>query len=110
MIRSISKKIFGSQNDRELKQLQKMVVIINELEEQTKALDDAALQAKTDEFKQRYADGETLDALLPEAFAVVREAAWRVLGMRHFDVQLVGGNPCHLLECSERQRGSCYYR
>ncbi|MEA3466509.1 MAG: preprotein translocase subunit SecA [Thermodesulfobacteriota bacterium] len=91
MIRSISKKIFGSQNDRELKRLQKTVAQINALEEQTKALDDAALQAKTVEFKQRYADGETLDALLPEAFAVVREAAWRVLGMRHFDVQLVGG-------------------
>ncbi len=91
MIRSISKKIFGSQNDRELKRLQKVVVKINALEEEIKELDDAALQAKTAEFKRRHADGETLDALLPEAFAVVREAAWRVLGMRHFDVQLIGG-------------------
>jgi preprotein translocase subunit SecA len=105
MIRSISKKIFGSQNDRELKQLNKMVVIINELEEQTKALDDAALQAKTDEFKQRYADGETLDALLPEAFAVVREAAWRVLGMRHFDVQLVGGMVLNAGKIAEMKTG-----
>ncbi len=105
MIRSISKKIFGTQNDRELKQLNKMVVIINELEEQTKALDDAALQAKTDEFKQRYADGETLDALLPEAFAVVREAAWRVLGMRHFDVQMIGGMVLNAGKIAEMKTG-----
>lgn len=105
MIRSISKKIFGSQNDRELKRLKKNVEIINELEEQTKALDDTALQAKTDEFKQRYADGETLDDLLPEAFAVVRESAWRVLGMRHFDVQLIGGMVLNAGKIAEMKTG-----
>ncbi|MDY0190516.1 MAG: preprotein translocase subunit SecA [Desulfuromonas sp.] len=105
MIRSISKKIFGSQNDRELKRLQKTVVKINALEEETQALDDAALQAKTIEFKQRHRDGESLDSLLPEAFAVVREAALRVLGMRHFDVQLIGGMVLHAGKIAEMKTG-----
>ncbi len=105
MIRSISKKIFGSQNDRELKRLQKIVIKINALEEDIQALDDAALQAKTGEFKQRYLDGETLDELLPEAFAVVREAALRVLCMRHFDVQLVGGMVLHAGKIAEMKTG-----
>jgi len=105
MIRSISKKIFGSQNDRELKRLQKIVVKINALEEETKALDDSALQAKTVEFKQRYFDGESLESLLPEAFAVVREAAWRVLGMRHFDVQLIGGMVLNAGKIAEMKTG-----
>ncbi|MCD6526071.1 MAG: preprotein translocase subunit SecA [Desulfuromonas sp.] len=105
MIRSISKKIFGSQNDRELKRLRKVVDKINALEEGMKELDDAALQAKTAEFKQRYAEGETLDELLPEAFAVVREAAWRVLEMRHFDVQLIGGMVLHFGKIAEMKTG-----
>jgi preprotein translocase subunit SecA len=105
MIRSLSKKIFGSQNDRELKKLRKIVDQINALEEQIEPLSDDALQAKTGEFKQRLAQGETLDDLLPEAFAVVREAAKRVLGMRHFDVQLIGGMVLHSGKIAEMKTG-----
>jgi len=105
MIRSISRKIFGSQNDRELKRLNKVVTKINALEGEIKALDDVALKAKTVEFKQRHTDGESLDDLLPEAFAVVREAAWRVLGMRHFDVQLVGGMVLNAGKIAEMKTG-----
>jgi preprotein translocase subunit SecA len=83
--------IFGSRNQRLLRQYGKIVNKINSLEEGLKALDDAALRAKTDEFKKRYEDGESLDALLPEAFATAREAANRALGLRPFDVQLIGG-------------------
>lgn len=84
-------KIFGSRNDRLIKQYRKKVAQINKLEPEIKALSDEQLKAKTAEFRQRLADGATLDSLLPEAFAVVREASFRVLGMRHFDVQLIGG-------------------
>ena len=91
MISSILQKIVGSKNERELKQLQPLVARINGLESEFETLSDVDLQAKTVEFKKRFADGETLDDLLPEAFSVVREASKRVLGMRHFDVQLVGG-------------------
>lgn len=84
-------KIFGSRNDRLIKQYRRKVEEINKLEPSIKALSDEELKAKTVEFRKRLADGETLDKLLPEAFAVVREASWRVLGMRHFDVQLIGG-------------------
>ena len=84
-------RIFGSRNQRLLRQYSKVVKRINSLEDDLKKLDDAALKAKTDEFKQRYADGETLEDLLPEAFAVAREASVRTLGMRPFDVQLIGG-------------------
>nr|WP_320050281.1 preprotein translocase subunit SecA [uncultured Desulfuromonas sp.] len=105
MIRALSKKIFGSQNDRELKRLRKIVEQVNALEEQIEPLDDAALRAKTDEFKQRLSQGETLDDLLPEAFAVVREAAKRVLGMRHFDVQLIGGMVLHSGKIAEMKTG-----
>ncbi len=84
-------KIFGSRNDRLIKQYRRKVEEINKLEPSIKALSDEELKAKTVEFSKRLADGETLDKLLPEAFAVVREASWRVLGMRHFDVQLIGG-------------------
>ena len=84
-------KIFGSRNDRLLKQYRKTVARINELEPTYEALSDEALRAKTDEFKARVAGGEHLDTLLPEAFAVVREGSKRVMKMRHFDVQLVGG-------------------
>lgn len=84
-------KIFGSRNDRLIKQYRRKVAAINKLESEMKALSDEQLKAKTAEFRQRLADGASLDSLLPEAFAVVREASFRVLGMRHFDVQLIGG-------------------
>jgi len=84
-------KIFGSRNDRLIKQYRRKVAAINKLEPEMKALSDEQLIAKTAEFRQRLADGASLDSLLPEAFAVVREASFRVLGMRHFDVQLIGG-------------------
>jgi preprotein translocase subunit SecA len=90
MVTKFFSKIFGSRNDRVLKQLRKIVVQINELEPATQQLDNGALQAKTAEFKQRLAEGQSLADILPEAFSVVREASHRVLGMRHFDVQLIG--------------------
>jgi preprotein translocase subunit SecA len=94
MFPKILTQIFGSRNDRLLKTYRRDVEQINALEPQFEALDDAALRAKTDEFRQRLANGATLDDLLPEAFAVVREAGKRTLKMRHFDVQLVGGIAC----------------
>lgn len=84
-------KIFGSRNERLIKQYRRKVAAINKLEPEMKALTDEQLKGKTAEFRQRLADGASLDSLLPEAFAVVREASFRVLGMRHFDVQLIGG-------------------
>ncbi len=98
-------KIFGSRNDRLLKQYRKTVVRINELEPTYEALSDEALRAKTEEFKQRVAGGEHLDALLPEAFAVVREGSKRVMKMRHFDVQLVGGMALHNGKIAEMRTG-----
>ena len=91
MIQGFLTKIFGSRNERLLKAYRKTAVEINALEPAISALTDDALRGKTDEFRQRVAGGETLDVLLPEAFAVCREAAKRSLGMRHFDMQLVGG-------------------
>ncbi|MEO8385886.1 MAG: preprotein translocase subunit SecA [Betaproteobacteria bacterium] len=91
MFDTFLKSIFGSRNERLLKQYRKTVVLINALEPAMEKLTDAELKAKTDEFKERYAKGETLQQLLPEAFAVVREGSKRALGMRHFDVQLIGG-------------------
>ena len=91
MITGLLKKIFGSRNERLLRQYMHSVRAINALEPAIAQVSDDALKAKTAEFKQRHANGETLDQLLPEAFAVVREAGKRVLNMRHFDVQLVGG-------------------
>jgi preprotein translocase subunit SecA len=91
MLPKLLTQIFGSRNDRLLKQYRQVVQRVNALEPQFEALDDAALQAKTAEFKDRVAKGESLDSLLPEAFAVVREGGKRVLKMRHFDVQLIGG-------------------
>ena len=88
---SILTKIFGSRNDRILRKLRKQVAKINKLEPEFEALTDEQLRAKTDEFRQRLSAGETLQQILPEAFATVREASKRVLGMRHFDVQLIGG-------------------
>ena len=94
-VRRMLRALFGSRNDRLLKRMRKTVEAINALEVSLSELDDAALTAKTVEFRQRLADGAALDSLLPEAFAVVREAGKRVLDMRHFDVQLVGGALLH---------------
>ena len=105
MIGSILKKIVGSKNDRELKKLQQQVDDINALEPSVQALTDTELKAKTVEFRSRLAGGETLDDLLSEAFAVVREAAVRVLGMRHFDVQLIGGMVLHSGKIAEMKTG-----
>src|SRR3989344_6760387 len=91
MIFNLLKHIFGTRNDRLLKSYRKVVQKINALEAGIQALSDEALKAKTAEFKQRFTQGETLEQLLPEAFAVVREASRRTLSMRHFDVQLIGG-------------------
>ena len=105
MLKNLAKKILGSRNDRLLKQYRKEVSRINALEPQIQALSDTELQAKTAEFKQRLADGEKLDSLLIEAFAVCREASLRVLGMRHFDVQLIGGMVLHYGKIAEMRTG-----
>ena len=97
--------LFGSRNERVLRQLSKNVVRINALEPEFEKLSDEALRAKTDEFKQRVAAGESLDKILPEAFAVVREGAKRVLGMRHYDVQLIGGMVLHSGRIAEMRTG-----
>ncbi|MDO9081370.1 MAG: preprotein translocase subunit SecA, partial [Desulfuromonadales bacterium] len=105
MFGNILKKVFGSQSERELKRLQPLVDQINALEAKTVALSDEQLRSKTDEFRGRLSQGETLDALLPEAFAVVREASRRVLGMRHFDTQLIGGMVLHQGKIAEMKTG-----
>ena len=97
--------IFGSRNERVLRQLSRIVVRINALEPEFEKLSDEALRGKTEEFKQRVAGGESLDKLLPEAFAVVREGAKRVLGMRHYDVQLIGGMVLHQGKIAEMRTG-----
>ncbi len=91
MFSKILTKVFGSRNDRTLRRMRKVVEQVNRLEPETKALSDEQLRAKTDEFRARLAKGEELESLIPEAFAVVRESSDRVFGMRHFDVQLLGG-------------------
>ena len=98
-------KLFGSRNDRLLKQYRKTVVRINALEPQFEKLSDEQISAKTQEFKERLGKGETLDQLLPEAFAVVREASKRVMKMRHFDVQLIGGMALHEGKIAEMRTG-----
>ena len=105
MFAPLVRKLLGSKNDRELKRMGKVVVAINAQEEGLNALSDEQLKAKTGEFKQRLADGATLDQLLPEAFAVVREAGKRVMGMRHFDVQLIGGMTLHEGKIAEMKTG-----
>ncbi len=97
--------LFGSRNDRVLRQLSRVVTRINALEPEYKKLSDADLRANTDAFRKRLADGETLDQLLPEAFATVREASRRVLGMRHYDVQLIGGMVLHQGKIAEMRTG-----
>jgi preprotein translocase subunit SecA len=97
--------IFGSRNERLLRQMNKTVAKINAFEPSLQALSDDELRGKTDEFKKRLADGQTLDQLLPEAFAVVREASRRVLGLRHYDVQLIGGMVLHSGKIAEMRTG-----
>ena len=105
MINTVLAKVFGTQNDRELKKLRPFVSEINAFEPTLQALRDEQLKAKTAEFRGRLANGETLDDVLPEAFAVVREAGKRVMGMRHYDVQLIGGMALHRGFISEMKTG-----
>ncbi|MEO0435795.1 MAG: preprotein translocase subunit SecA [Pseudomonadota bacterium] len=105
MITSALKKVFGTRNDRELKRMRKTVRRVNGFEEGLQALSDEELAAKTVEFRNRLEQGESLDALLPEAFAVVREAGVRTLSMRHFDVQLIGGMTLHEGRIAEMRTG-----
>jgi preprotein translocase subunit SecA len=105
MFSNLLKKVFGSRNERMVKQYFKTVRVINDLEPEIQGLSDADLRAKTDEFKQRIEGGETLDDILPEAFAVVRETGIRVLEMRHFDVQLIGGMVLHEGKIAEMRTG-----
>jgi len=105
MLNKLLTSVFGSRNERLLRQLGKSIARINALEKDFQALDDAALQAKTAEFRERHAKGESLDQLLPEAFATMREAARRVLGMRHYDVQLIGGMVLHMGKIAEMRTG-----
>src|SRR5262245_53327998 len=105
MLDTLLAKVVGTQNERELKRLRPVVAQVNALEPAVQALSDEQLRAKTAEFKQRVANGESLDDLLPEAFAVVREAGRRVLNMRHFDVQLIGGAVLHKGRIAEMKTG-----
>ncbi|MDO4641493.1 MAG: preprotein translocase subunit SecA [Neisseria sp.] len=105
MLTNLAKKVFGSRNDRLLKQYRKSVAKINALEPQIQVLSNEELQAKTAEFKQRLSEGATLDDILVEAFAVCREASRRILGMRHFDVQLIGGMVLHYGKIAEMRTG-----
>ena len=103
---SIFDKIFGTYSDRELKRIRPIADKVMALEDDMAKLSDAELKAKTPEFKERLKNGETLDDLLPEAFAVMREASWRVLGMKQFHVQVIGGIILHQGRIAEI---SCFY-
>jgi len=105
MFAPLFRKLLGSKNDRDVKRMYKTVAIVNTFEEQMVALSDEQLQAKTNEFRERLAGGESLNKLLPEAFAVAREAGKRVMGMRHFDVQLIGGQTLHEGKIAEMRTG-----
>jgi preprotein translocase subunit SecA len=105
MVGNFLRKVFGSRNDRLVKRYSKTVTQINALEDELAALADEALSAKTDEFRTRYQSGESLDELLPEAFAVCREASKRIMGMRHFDVQLIGAMALHDGKIAEMKTG-----
>src|SRR6195952_5639098 len=105
MLDTLLAKVVGTQNDRELKRLRPIVAQVNALEPAIQALSDAQLRGKTAEFRQRLANGETLEDLMPEAFAVVREVGRRVLNMRHFDVQLIGGAVLHSGKIAEMKTG-----
>src|SRR5438874_1596777 len=105
MIKLALQKIFGSSNERFLKRLEPLIQQINEFEPDISALSSDALRAKTDEFRKRLAEGESLDGILPEAFAVVREASKRTTGLRHFDVQMLGGIVLHHGKIAEMKTG-----
>ncbi len=105
MINSLLRKVVGSKNDREVKSMSRQTAQITAMESQLESLDDATLQARTQTFRERLEAGETLDALLPDAFATVREASKRVMGLRHFDVQLVGGMTLHRGRIAEMKTG-----
>lgn len=105
MLSSVFKKVFGTRNERVLKKMRKSVVAINALEQSVKQLQDEDFPKKTLELKQRFTNGETLEQLLPEAFALVREASVRTLGLRHFDVQLIGGMVLHAGKIAEMRTG-----
>lgn len=105
MITKVITKVFGTKHDRDLKKIQPIIDKINSLEPSMKALSDEQLKAKTPEFKDRLSKGETLDDILPEAFAALREASVRVLGMRHYDVQLIGGYILHKGSIAEMRTG-----
>ena len=101
----IFNKIFGTYSEREIKRIMPIVKKVNSLEESIEKLSDKELREKTEEFKGRLKKGETLDDILPEAFAVVREASKRVLGLRHYDVQLIGGVVLHQGRIAEMRTG-----
>lgn len=105
MFTTIARKIIGSKNEREVKRLRKIVSKINALEADYEALSDDGIKEKTQEFRQRYEKGEKLEAILPEAFALVREASKRVMGLRHFDVQMIGGMTLHNGKVAEMKTG-----
>ncbi len=105
MFGSIARKLFGSANERVVKGLRKRVEAINALEPKLAGLSDAELQMRTDWLRDRLDKGETLDAILPDAFATVREASKRVMGMRHFDVQMIGGMVLHSGKIAEMRTG-----
>jgi preprotein translocase subunit SecA len=105
MLDAIARKLFGSKNERDLKRLDPLVNAVNEFEPNFRGLSDEALRLKTEEFKERLSNGETVDDLLPEAFALVREASVRTLGMRHFDVQIIGGIVLHQGKIAEMKTG-----
>ena len=105
MVFNFLTKVFGSKNERELKQIQPLVEKINALEPEVQALQDEQLKARSGEFRQRLERGEPLDDLLPEAFATVREASMRILKMRHFDVQMIGGIVLHQGKIAEMKTG-----
>ena len=105
MVAKLLRKIFGSRNERLVKRMRKQVAQINALESEYEALSDEELQAKTRQFRERLEGGESLDDLLPEAFATVREAGKRVLKMRHYDVQLIGGMVLHQGKIAEMRTG-----
>ncbi|HEX9627673.1 MAG TPA: DEAD/DEAH box helicase, partial [Acidiferrobacterales bacterium] len=105
MLNNLLARVFGSRNQRILSRLNGLIAVVNAFEPRMAKLSDAELAAKTAEFRQRLANGESLDALMPEAFAVVREAGKRTLGMRHFDVQLIGGAVLHEGKIAEMKTG-----
>ena len=110
MISDIFTKIFGSKHERDYKKLKPVITEINAYYEEYKNLSEESLKAKTEEFRKRLSESETLDDILPEAFATVREASIRTLQMRHFDVQLIGGIVLHQGKIAEIGRASCRER